>query len=287
MSSITKANAVFPDQQQTEEYLKTLSPRTVRKFWKFVSSDELRKYPSYSQSPFKELRIAGVGVLTARVFALAQRWSKGSLEAGDFRNKIMYLSEEGCIDLFEQLPVKTQEDVWIYKYPGHHYLHLLCIERGYLKLLRKTNLPAKFSFQIYTTNDLLRTEILEPVVKAMKDQGSTLDLEVASNEFNDSINTLFANERRNLNQAHWNEECLLNFGPRALDAVLMLRALYGEQAVLDAFRWVIDAGLKICLEEAVLILDSWEEFSQYPAEWVANVQGFEHHMQYDTASEED
>lgn len=275
MSSITKANAAFPDQQQTEEYLKTLSPRTARKFWKFVSSDELRKYPSFKRSPFKEMDIDGIGVLTARVFVLAQKWHKGSLQASEFRSKIRYLSGAGSIEIFEKLSTSVQEELWTEEYGSHSYMH--CVGRAYLDLLHRTSFHPGFCYYHYTESYEIKIGIRSKAVEKMVNLGSTLDLSDPSSDYVESLKTLFSFEGGNLNQAYWNSKCLFDFGPQASTYVTLLRALYGEKKVLHALEWTHSAGVKVCLEEVVAILDSWEEFSQYPAEWVANAQGFEHH----------
>lgn len=271
MSSITKANTVFPDQQQTEEYLKTLSPRTVRKFWKFVSSDELRKYPSFTLSPFKEMDIDGIGVLSARVFVLAQKWRKGSLQAGEFRSKIQYLSGSGSIEIFEKLSASVQEELWTEEYGSYSYLH--CVGRAYLDLLKRTSFHPSFCYYYYTESYEIKIGIRREAVERMIDLGSTLDLSDLSSDF--------------VKSAYWKSKCLFNFGPQASTYVILLRALYGEKKVLDALEWTHRARVKVCLEEVVAILDSWEELSQYPPEWVASVQGFKHHIQYVKTSEED
>lgn len=280
----TNGNFMFPDQKQTEAYLKTLSHRTIRKFWKFVESDDLRKYPSYLPYALKEVNIEGIGVLTARVFALAQKWKKGSLEASEFRSKIQHLSGSGSIDIFEKLSVFAQEELWNKKFGSA--ASLSCVERAYLKLLLQTNLPPNFCYSYYTKKLVLRTEIWEESRQKMIQQGSTLNLDSVSDDFSSTLKHLFSLEEMDYDLAYRNENCCFDFGSRARDSILMLRGLYGEKQIIDVFTWIYQGRVRVCLEEVIAVIESWQEFSQYPAEWIANAHGFKHFQTQGEASNE-
>lgn len=256
------STAIFPDQQQTEEFLATLSPRTVRKFWKFVATEPLRRRELSPLSPFDDLKSDSPGVLTARIFKASQKWRMFTLSPNTFIGRARNLAGPGTMDIFEQLPSLTQEKIWTDKFLGGEPIH--CAERAYLELVHRTKLSVNFYRSYYDPDRNTKiVKVKEPLSQPSK-------------EFLELVNRAFPRISLFIHSESKNHLRSLEFGSYSTESMMMLRYLYGEENVIEMCNRFIEAGVSICSSEAITILDSWEEWKHYSVDWIAASNGFKH-----------
>lgn len=264
--------AVFPDQQQTEEYLSTLSPRAARSFRKFVALEASNGHnPTYS------------GVLAARLFVQSLNWETVDLESSSFSHRLSQLSAPGIIDLFEQFSTDSQESLWKHDFALDGFA-TNCTTEAYFSLLIRTGLPAKFCSSLieeyYLERDgdpsKARTHLTVFFWNAAENRWrphvpNNLEIAEPSRKFSNTLIDVFQNKYKTMTRiddAYKYKEIPVNFGTKATESSVMLSVLYGEQVVMELLLSATESKVNMCLHDAISVLDAWKKKPEYPIEWI-------------------
>lgn len=264
------ARVTFPDQQQTEEYLSTLSRRTARRFRKFIKATEPEGCTSYS------------GLLAARLFVQSLNWGNVDLEPSAFSYRLSKLSEPGIIDLFEKLSTESQETLWKRDLALSNFA-ANCTTEAYFNLLIRTGLSAKFCASL---NEVFIAETVGEVTHLLlffwsseedrwKPRVSATDIKIAepSKQFRRALLHVFQNKYKNIERiddSYKYRKLPVNFDTKATEGSIMLSVLYGEHAVIELLSYAAESKINMCLQDAITVLDARQENPEYPVEWILN-----------------
>lgn len=278
------------DLEQTESILADLSPVEQRQFWKLMKTLEVDEKVI--------ARFNNSGVVLARLYKCSLNWAPGflvkfphthNLPPDHFISQMHYFANHtDLLEMFEGLHPEAQQAYWKKKF--YNGVKSSCVDRAYLQLLRKSSLIPGFSESeldktptggiCSITLDTKFSVVLykETIAKSANRALDSLDLSHPDAEFNRTIikALLPAYNERSLSYAASNGLLgrYIVFGSRPTETIMMMRAVYGEEAVTELINKFTDEKQNLCLDHALMLLEAWSEYRDFPAEWICKLQNF-------------
>lgn len=283
-------DGMFPDQDETTEYLTTISPFIVRDFRRFVFDQMIDGCTPYS------------GKLAAQLYVLSLDWNNVVLSPRSFSYRLSKLSAPGVFDLFAQLPTESQEKIWEHDLIDRGFA-TNCTAEAYFSLLLKTDLKAGFCSSQYgkvMTKDRGEVDYLqiwywssegnnrwaispsvEPKLKAPSYDFPYRLKKVFKNISGSVYSVGFSIKTFSIDNSYAYSEIPVNFGNKATEGSVMLLNIYGEEAVTELLQTATESKTNLCLQDAILVLDSWQENRDYPLTWILHsVEGRHNHPEW-------
>lgn len=274
---------IFDPDEARVKLKDTLSPSEMRKFFKFLtyvkkSSDS----KMITISCFEAESVSTMQTL-AEVFKLSEKWGFRDPKPHyllqnlgfyhqrlwDSRREIMrlahFLEYRDSLDLIRT--IKTRQQALILK-----EAQFLRKTNTYalLRLVSRTGIPVE---KVYVPN--MHKGIseycknFEKLAKRSPNR-STLHLGTPSTEFTEIVLDIADGSDRTVKYRnhYWNFYSVSRFQRLNPTSLLLMRALYGEQTVLDSIKHLSDANHHFEVDEFIDILEQWETLKDYPAEWI-------------------
>lgn len=244
-----------------------MRPEDAKKFWKFLESKDFLNALQNNNSGAKMQVNA---FLTARIFKCSLAWTPGLFTAESFRDRVGYFTRDSTrINKFEAIPVYSQEALWVEQ--GLMNVTSRCAERGYLDLLKLTKIPLRY-FDSVGPNQKALAEATPEINKL------NLDLTPATDKFFEVLDSAFAYDTAcnadEIPPFRKNEKWFIFGKKRPYESALLLRARYTESVVIEFIEKIISTNEIICLDNAIKILDNWEENRNFPISWISNINGY-------------
>lgn len=286
-AAVTPLVHQFPDKEQVLDILKDWSPREIRRFNKFMQDSKtsavLDAYLYDSKSVNQR-----VGQTIVRLFKRAKNLSRGGWRDENFLKCAGRLIASDSIDDFEKLSVNDQQKVWksYYSIPMESPVQG-CTDRAFLRLLHMTGMPildaehAKSEARKYLENARALTrdkELPTPIDISDTTEGfvpSVINILNTNSYIKESAHYLVTGPVYTLKRVMEGISFHV-FEPYGLQITLMLRALYGEQNVLDLLNRFEFSNQCLCPDEMIHLLQNWDKLCEYPDNWISQTEELEH-----------
>lgn len=282
-------DGMFPDQEETREYLTTISPFIARDFRRFITDQMLDGCTSYS------------GKLAAQLYVLSLNWTNVVLRPQSFSYRLSKLTAPGVFDLFSQLPIESQEKIWEHDLIDQGF-GTTCTPEAYFSLLSRTGFIARFCSSNYEREVILdrgevdylqiyywnsnenRWSISPPSGSGMKGPSYELSprlTKIFPNTYNVSYIIDINIKTCSIDDSYSYLENPVNFGNKATEGSVMLVEVYGEDAVTELLQTAIESKMNLCLQDAISVLDTWQENRDYPLIWILHAaEGRHNHSEW-------
>lgn len=281
----------LPDLEQTESVLSDLSRVEKRQFWKLMKTLEVDAKAI--------ARLSNSGEVLARLYKCSLDWEPGflvkfphtrDLPPDHFVSQMRYFANNvDLLEIFEELHPEAQQAYWKKRfYIGSKSA---CVDRAYLRLLRKSRLVPGFCHseldKVATTRDMCSITLdtkfsvilnSDMVTKSSNHALDSLDLSNPDADFTKTIIKALLPAYNDVSLSCDTSNGFLGryivFGSRPTETIMMMRAVYGEAAVTELVNKFTDERRNICLDNALMLLDNWSEYRDIPAEWIWKLQNF-------------
>lgn len=285
----------FTDRDNVEEILKTFSNLDRLRFNQFLDNLE-----SKNNLDLRQLHIAfptndRIGETVLRLFRLSQQWSRSTRNSVKFVNGVFRLVAADALDEFESLSKYDQKKIWnsYYGTPSESPVQA-CTDRAFLRLLQMTAMPI-FDAEHATSEARNYLENARALTRD-KELPTAIDISETTEKFVPNVINILNTDAYIKELAHYlvtgpvylvtgpvytrrrvvEGISLHVFQPYGLQITLMLRALYGEQKVLDLFRRFEFSNQCLCPNEMIDLLENWDELGEYPVDWICQTQALDH-----------
>lgn len=280
----------LPDLEQTESILAGLSSSEKRQFWKLMKTLEV--------DAKAVARLSNSGEVLARLYKCSLNWVPGflvdfphtrNLPPDHFISQMHYFAKRtDLLDMFEELHPDAQQSYWKKRfYIGSKSE---CVDRAYLQLLLKSRLIPGFchseldkvtatricSITLDTKFSVIFNS--EIVTKLPNHALESLDLSHPDADFSKTIIKAllpaYNDQSLSCDASNGFLGRYIVFGSHPTETIMMMRAVYGEEAVTELVNKFTDEKRYLCLEQALELLEQWSEYRDLPAEWICKLQNF-------------
>lgn len=272
-----RLDSMFSDSQEIRVILATLPLWEKSRFYRFIDGINSVHPMVYYFLNSKEGCPRG-GETILRLLSISRKLTSNGWKDPDFVLGCYRIAQSDSIDDFEALDQDVQNKTWSVYFKNRMFPHYhACSDKAYLKLLRATGAPAVDEEKLYGgVNEYIRliNQAYDEKRKSKKKIAIELDLSDVSEEFLTSTYGRLSGpywiwhgtEKRSILRAHQHE----------IQVLTLLRAVYGEKSILEVLEVFNSEDKKLCIEEFVDLVGSWDEMKEYPASWIRHVKDFKH-----------
>lgn len=273
-SKVTPLVEHFPDKEKVFEILEEWPPRKIRNFNKFMKENKARIVLELcsDESTVVNQRI---GQTIVRLFHESKNLTRKGWKENDFLRCASKIIESDSIDEFEKLDKDVQHQVWNTFYSVGTYNEMQpCTDKAYLRLLHRTGLSVDHADKVqYKLAD--RDESVLPFQRALEEKYG-IDLSNPTPGFLNRVMKFpkVAQDSPKVYRAF--HDRIRSLDPYGVQIILMFRAIYGEDKIIDFFKHFINYEQSFCPDEMIDLLDNWEELRVYSVDWISQIQELEH-----------
>lgn len=281
--------------RETLEFIKNLSRKERRRFWKLVKSKPffMASAEELVYSSHRAVRKVD-GILTARIVTCSMKWKEKNFMSHAFITNIgKFQNDPALVEKFERLPSYSQYTLWSSSYLK--FSNAPCADRGYMDLLYMTKLPpehvkgAKEKVLAYRNQGRTSRDADSNSESGISLAGLALkediDLTPPSEEFLDVLSRALkpkepasnrkpSYRRRTEDSNMGYDGSWLVFGRNGAEIGFLLKAAYTEPVIIDFLEKVLDEKEQVCLDQAIMLLNDWGSYRDAPLSWGKLVNDF-------------
>lgn len=225
-------------------------------------------------------------VTIIRLYDLSLNWHHSVQNHGNFTKGAIRIIMAETIDEFEKLDTSKQQGIWdSYYLESNRNPIIACADKAFIKLLTETGFPVQ-ARQLLVPNTVAEyiqtAKMTRQQYESERSPSRKVDYSLPNDEFLYSAQKYLktyhkrpiSSYRPIPNDSNAIESITLE--PYRTQILIMLRAIYGEDKVLDVLERFSTSTALLCPNEMIDLLEDWESLHQFPAEWIAQIRHLEH-----------
>lgn len=263
------------DCQRVLEILADSPKREIRRFNKFMESNIQSASVFRRVMSQQELDKERAGETIVRLLKLSRRLTRRGWRDDNFLRCSLRVINADSIDDFEKLDKDVQHQVWTIYYSASTYNALQgCADKAFLRLLHLSGLSVE---KIDKVQSKLSDDSDSPLsFQRALELKHEIDLSNPTPAFTQMLMIQPSDSHQQSSSLLKFYSRVKSYEPYGVQITLMLRALYGEERVIDLFQHFEKSNQFLCPTEMIDLLEDWESLRDYSGDWISQMKDLEH-----------